>query len=129
MNSINNTIEILRRRIPLMICLLIGISTMSIAQETGHERLMKEEAFHLISEIKQDLNLMDSVLDFVIDDEGNVKPELIKMIMIYDRNNNLLLEAPIHTLEQMANKQLRMIVNACDFLAQANNVFIYRLDF
>lgn len=111
-----------------MICLLIGISTMSIAQETGNERLMKEEAFHLISEIKQDLNLMDTTLDFVIDDEGNVKPVLIKIIMIYDRNNNLLLEAPIHTLEQMANKQLRTIVNACDFLAESNNVFIYRLD-
>ena len=129
MNSINNTIEILRRRIPLMICLLIGISTMSMAQKIDNERLTKEEAFQLISEVKHDLNLMDSALDFVIDDEGNVKPELIKMIMIYDRNNNLLLEAPIHTLEQMANKQLRMIVNACDFLAQANNVFIYRLDF
>tara|TARA_R110001592_G_scaffold65317_2_gene200535 strand:+ start:1146 stop:1448 length:303 start_codon:yes stop_codon:yes gene_type:complete len=100
-----------------------------MAQKIDNERLTKEEAFQLISEVKHDLNLMDSALDFVIDDEGNVKPELIKMIMIYDRNNNLLLEAPIHTLEQMANKQLRMIVNACDFLAQANNVFIYRLDF
>ncbi|WP_157716173.1 hypothetical protein [Roseivirga echinicomitans] len=128
MNSINNTIDNLGRRIPLMICLFLGISTMSMAQNIDNERLTKEEAFQLISEVKHELNLMDYELDFVVDDQGNVKPELIKMIMIYDGSNNLLLEAPIHTLEQMANKQLRTIVNACDFLAELNNVFIYRLD-
>ncbi|KYG77186.1 hypothetical protein AWN68_18305 [Roseivirga echinicomitans] len=99
-----------------------------MAQNIDNERLTKEEAFQLISEVKHELNLMDYELDFVVDDQGNVKPELIKMIMIYDGSNNLLLEAPIHTLEQMANKQLRTIVNACDFLAELNNVFIYRLD-
>lgn len=129
MNSVNNKIDILRRRFPLMMCLLIGISTMSIAQEIRNEGTVKEEVFELISEVQQDLNLMDYRSDFYIDDEGNVKPELIKVIMIYDMNNNLLLEAPIHTAEQMANVKLRTIINACDFLAQANNIFIYRLDF
>ncbi len=100
-----------------------------MAQKINNERLTKEEAFQLISEIKHDLNLMDYELDFVVDDQGNVTSELIKTIMIYDASNNLLLEAPIHTLEQMTNKQLRMIVNACDFLAESNNIFIYRLDF
>ncbi|TCK99604.1 hypothetical protein EV198_3434 [Roseivirga ehrenbergii] len=102
---------------------------MSIAQESSNERFIKEEAFELISELKQELSFTDPALDFVIDDEGNVKLEMIKMIMIYDKDNNLLLEAPIHTLEQMANKKLRTVVNACDFLAQSNNVLIYRLDF
>ncbi|MGW8124062.1 hypothetical protein ACV07N_15495 [Roseivirga echinicomitans] len=129
MNSINNTINILRTRIPLMICLLIGISTTAVAQKIGNEELMKEEVLELISEVKHDLNLMDYRLDFVIDDEGIIKSQLIKIIMIYDKDNNLILEAPIHTLEQMTNMKLRTIVNACDFLAQANNVLIYRLDF
>ncbi|KYG85240.1 hypothetical protein AWW67_16140 [Roseivirga seohaensis] len=129
MNSINNTIDILRRRIPLMICLLIGISSTSMASEIADEKLTREEAIELISEVKDDLNLgKDCELEFVIDDEGNVKPSPIKIIKIYDKDNELLLEAPIHTVEQMSNKELRRLVNSSDFLIASYNTFYYRLD-
>tara|TARA_R110000851_G_scaffold239000_2_gene391766 strand:- start:9830 stop:10261 length:432 start_codon:yes stop_codon:yes gene_type:complete len=129
MNSINNTIGILRRRIPLMICLLIGISSVSMASEIADEKLTREEAIELISEVKHDLNLKaDCELEFVIDDEGNVKPSPIKIIKIYDKDNELLLEAPIHTVEQMSNKELRRLVNSSDFLIESYNTFYYRLD-
>ncbi|WP_157716174.1 hypothetical protein [Roseivirga echinicomitans] len=129
MNSINNTIDNLRRRIPLMICLLIGISTISMASEIADEKLTRAEAIELISEVKHDLNLKnDCELDFVIDDEGNIKPSPIKVIKIYDKDNELLLEAPIHTVEQMSNKELRRLVNSSDFLIESYNTFYYRLD-
>ena len=109
---------------------MIGISAITMASEMVDERLTKKEVVELVTEIKQDLNLCeDKKLEFEMDEDGNIKPDLIKVIRIYDKNNDLLLEAPIHTLEQMANKQLRTIVNASDFLAESNNVFIYRLDF
>ena len=112
-----------------MICLLLGTSTMVMASGIDDTKLTKAEAIELITEIKQDFNLCDTEkVKFQLDDDGNLESGLIKVIKIYDKNNDLLLEAPIHTLEQMANKQLRTIVNASDFLAESNNVFLYRLD-
>ncbi|MGW8124063.1 hypothetical protein ACV07N_15500 [Roseivirga echinicomitans] len=129
MNSINNTIDILRRRIPLMICLLIGISTSTLASERTDEELTRQEAIALACEVRHDLHLNQNYdLNFVIDDEGNLKPALIKIIKIYDKNNELLLEAPIHTVEQMSNKELRRLVNSSDFLIESYNTFYYRLD-
>lgn len=108
---------------------MIGISSTSMASEIADEKLTREEAIELISEVKDDLNLgKDCELEFVIDDEGNVKPSPIKIIKIYDKDNELLLEAPIHTVEQMSNKELRRLVNSSDFLIASYNTFYYRLD-
>ena len=108
---------------------MIGISTITMASEIADEKLTRAEAIELISEVKHDLNLSkDYELDFVVDDEGNIKPSLIKIIKIYDKDNELLLEAPIHTVEQMSNKELRRLVNSSDFLTESYNTFYYRLD-
>ena len=108
---------------------MVGISTISMASEISDEKLTRAEAIELISEVKHDLNLKnDCKLEFVIDDEGNVKPSPIKIIKIYDKDNELLLEAPIHTVEQMSNKELRRLVNSSDFLTESYNTFYYRLD-
>jgi hypothetical protein len=39
-----------------------------------------------------------------------------------------LLEAPIHTLEQMRNKELRRLVNASDYLTVYNSTYLYQLN-
>ncbi|MFT6970669.1 MAG: hypothetical protein ACJAXX_001235, partial [Roseivirga sp.] len=43
-------------------------------------------------------------------------------------DNELLLEAPIHTIEQMRNKELRRLVNASDFLTSYNSIYYYQLN-
>jgi hypothetical protein len=110
--------------------IILGTSTVSFAlPNLEDEKLTKEEAMELVAEVKEELNIQESpILDFIIDEEGNVHPIPIKIIRIYDNNNELLLEAPIHTLEQMRNKELRRLVNASNYLTAYNSTYLYQLN-
>jgi hypothetical protein len=127
-----NQIKILNwiRRVGLFAFIMLGTSTIANALSTsGDMKLTKAEAMELVAEVKEKFNLDDSTSrEFVIDDEGNVSPAPIKTIRIYDNDNELLLEAPIHTIEQMRNKELRRLVNASDFLTSYNSIYYYQLN-
>ena len=125
-----NTILNWMWRAGLFAFIILGTSTPSFAlPNLEDEKLTKEEAMELVAEVKEDLkNQENPILDFIIDEEGNVIQAPIKIIRIYDNNNELLLEAPIHTLDQMRNKELRRLVNASDYLTSYNGTFLYQLN-
>lgn len=126
---INNNIDSYKRRLILVIGVLVGISTMVLAGPVEADRLTEGEAQELILKVKGDLNIEEvdtPVLEF--DEEGNILNAPVKTIKIYDKNNVLLLEAPIHKLEEMNNKYLSKLINASDFLIENHNVKYYRLD-
>lgn len=125
-----NTILHWMRRAGLFAIIILGTSTVSFAlPNVEDEKLTKEEAMELVAEVKEDLKIQENpVLDFIIDEEGNILPTPIKIIRIYDNNDELLLEAPIHTLDQMRNKELRRLVNASDYLTSYNGTFLYQLN-
>ena len=130
MDSIlNNNINTLKRRVILVIGILAGISTMVLAAPVEADRLTEDEAKALILKVKSDLNIEEiemPVLEF--DEDGNISDAPVQTIKIYDDNNVLLLEAPIHKLEQMNNKHLSKLINASDFLIENHNTRYYRLD-
>ncbi|PIQ47442.1 MAG: hypothetical protein COW03_15050 [Cytophagales bacterium CG12_big_fil_rev_8_21_14_0_65_40_12] len=125
-----NTILNWMRRAGLFAFIILGTSTVSFAlPNLEDEKLTKKEAMELVAEVKEDLKIQENpVLDFIIDEEGNILPTPIKIIRIYDNNDELLLEAPIHTLDQMRNKELRRLVNASDYLTSYNGTFLYQLN-
>lgn len=131
MNSIViNDLNALKRRLILAIGIMVGISTMVLANTVEEEaRLTKEEATKLISLIKEDLDIKKYEPQYIFDDEGmftEVKP--LQIIKVYDSNDELLLEAPIVKLQQAKNKHLRKLLNASDFLTEYDNTKYYRLD-
>ena len=92
------------------------------------DRLSADEAQALILKVKNDLNIEEvetPVLEF--DEEGNILNTPVTTIKIYDDNNVLLLEAPIHKVEEMSNKHLSKLINASDFLIENHNTRYYRL--
>jgi hypothetical protein len=131
MNSIAlNNLSTLKRRFILAIGILVGISTMVLANPIEEKaRLTKEEASKLISAIKEELEVDTYEPILVFDEEGMFEEtELLQIIKVYDSNDELLLEAPIRKLQQSKNKHLRKLLNASDFLIQYDNTKYYRLD-
>ncbi len=131
MNSLTlNNLSTLKRRLILAIGILVGISTMVLANSVEEkERLTKEEASELISIIKEELEIGTYEAELVFDDQGmfeETKP--LQIIKVYDSNGELLLEAPIRKLRQAKNKHLRKLLNASDFLTEYDNKKYYRLD-
>lgn len=131
MNSIAlNNLSTLKRRFILAIGILVGISTMVLANPIEDKaRLTKEEAKELISVIKEELELATYEPSLVFDEQGmfeEVKP--LQVIKVYGSDNELLLEAPIRKLQQSKNKHLRKLLNASDFLTEYDNIKYYRLD-
>jgi hypothetical protein len=118
------------RRAGLFVFIMLGTSAIANAlSNSGDEKLTKAEAMELVAEVKEEFNLDESTSkEFVIDDEGNVSPAAIKIIRIYDNDNELLLEAQIHTIKQMRNQELRRLVNASDFLTSYNSTHYYQLN-
>ena len=111
---------------------LVGFSTVIFAHSIeGEERLTKKEAYRLISLVKKDLKIENYEPTFIFDEEMGVFEEQspLKIIKIYDCNEELLLEAPITKLRQSKNKHLIKLLNASDFLTSFSNVSYYRLDF
>lgn len=127
---INNNIDTFKRRLILVIGILVGISTLVLASPAKEaDRLTEGEAQELILKVKSDLDIEEvNVPDFQFDDEGNIISKPIKTIKIYDENNILLLEAPIHKVEELNNKALSKLINASDFLIENHNIKYYRLD-
>lgn len=131
MNSIAlNNLSTLKRRFVLAIGILVGISTMVLANPIEEKaRLTREEANELISVIKEELEISTYEPVLVFDEEGmfeEVQP--LQIIKVYDNNDELLLEAPIRKLQQSKNKHLRKLLNASDFLTEYENTKYYRLD-
>ncbi len=131
MNSIAlNNLSTLKRRFVLVIGILVGISTMVLANPIEEKaRLTEKEAKELISVIKEELEIDTYEPKLVFDEEGmfeEVKP--LQIIKVYDSNDELLLEAPIRKLQQSKNKHLRKLLNASDFLTEYDNTKYYRLD-
>jgi len=131
MNSIAlNNISTLKRRFILAIGILVGISTIVLANPIeDRARLTREEAKELISMISEELELETYEPTLVFDEEGmfeEVQP--LQIIKVYDNNDELLLEAPIRKLQQTKNKHLRKLLNASDFLTEYDNIKYYRLD-
>ncbi|MBO3700598.1 hypothetical protein [Roseivirga sp. E12] len=131
MNSIAlNNLSTLKRRFVLAIGILVGISTMVLANPIEEKaRLTREEANELISVIKEELEIATYEPALVFDEEGmfeEVQP--LQIIKVYDNNDELLLEAPIRKLQQSKNKHLRKLLNASDFLTEYENTKYYRLD-
>ena len=132
MNSfINNNLDALGKRFILMTAIMVGIGSMVFANPvTDEAKLSAAEAKVLISQIKADFDIAEDALafeeDFEFDEMERAFP--IKTIKIYDKNDVLLLEAPICRVEQMANKYLRKLINASDFLIEMHRVSYYRLD-
>ena len=128
---INNNFSALKKRFMLVTAIMVGISSMVFANPVTEEaKLSVEEAKALISQVKADFDLAEEALaleeDLVFDEMEKVFP--IKTIKIYDKNDVLLLEAPICRIEQMGNKYLRKLINASDFLIEMHKVSYYRLD-
>jgi len=127
---INNNIDSYKRRLILVIGVLVGISTIVLAGPVKEaDKLTAGEANELILKVKSELNIEEvetPVLEF--DDEGNIINTPINTIKIYDKNNVLLLEAPIQKVEEMKNEHLNKLINASDFLIENHNVKYYRLD-
>lgn len=131
MNSIViNDLNTLKRRLILTIGIMVGISTMVLANTIDEEaRLTKEEATELISLIKEDLDIKKYEPVYVFDEEGMfLESKPLQIIKVYDSNDELLLEAPIVKLQQAKNKHLRKLLNASDFLTEYDNTKYYRLD-
>ncbi len=131
MNAITlQNLKNLKRRFILVIGIIVGISTMVLANPMEDiARLTKEEASELISCIKEELDIETYVPILVFDEQGmfeEIKP--LQIIKVYDGNDELLLEAPIRKLQQSKNKHLRKLLNASDFLTEYGNVKYYRLD-
>lgn len=132
MNSkiINNNIT-LKRRLIMALAFLVGFSTLALAHSTPNvDKLTREEAFDLIDKIKKELDIKSYEPSFVFDEETGIFEEVspLKIIKIYDCNDQLLLEAPITKLRQAQNKHLRKLLNASDFLTSFSNSSYYRLD-
>ncbi len=131
MNSITlNNLSTLKRRLILAIGILVGISTMVLANSVEEkERLTKEEATTLISMIKEELEIGTYEAELVFDEQGMFEEtQPLQIIKVYDSNDELLLEAPIRKLQQAKNKHLRKLLNASDFLTEYDNKKYYRLD-
>lgn len=131
MNSITiNNLSNLKRRFILAFGILVGISTMVLANPIEDmARLTKEEASELIACIKEELEIETYEPALVFDEQGmfeEIKP--LQIIKVYDSNDELLLEAPIRKLQQSKNKHLRKLLNASDFLTEYDNIKYYRLD-
>lgn len=131
MNSITlNNISTLKRRFILAIGILVGLSTLVLANPIKEEaRLSKEEANELICLIKKELKVDSYQPVLVFDEQGmfeEAKP--LQVIKVYDNNDELLLEAPIRKLQESKNKHLRKLLNASDFLTEYEDTKYYRLD-
>lgn len=131
MNSITlNNLGALKRRLILAIGILVGISTIVLANPVKEEaRLSKEEANELICLIKKELKFDTYEPVLVFDEQGmfeEAKP--FQVIKVYDKNDELLLEAPIRKLQESKNKHLRKLLNASDFLTEYEDTKYYRLD-
>ena len=131
MNSYTlNNIGAVKRRFILAIGILVGISTLVLADPVMEEaRLSKEEANELICLIKKELKVDTYQPTLVFDEEGmfeETKP--LQIIKVYDDNDELLLEAPIRKLQESKNKHLRKLLNASDFLTEYEDTKYYRLD-
>jgi hypothetical protein len=121
----------LNRRLVLALAFLVGFSTLALAHTTPDMgRLTKEEALNLIELVKKDLKVEEYEPTFIFDEETGVFEEQspLKIIKIFDCNDELLLEAPITKLRQTENKHLRKLLNASDFLTSFSNASYYRLD-
>jgi hypothetical protein len=125
-----NTILNWMRRAGLFAFIILTTSAFANAfHRLEDEKLTKKEAMELVAEVKEDLKIENNVeLKFTLDNEGNILPIPIKIIRIYDNNNELLLEAPIHTIDQMRSEELRRLVNASDFLTSYNTTYYYQLN-
>mgnify|MGYP001045655836 CR=1 FL=1 len=126
---INN--DNLKRRLVFAFLFLVGFCTLALAHSTDDEsRLTREEAYQLIELVKKELKVESYEPTFVFDEETGILEELspLKIIKIYDCNDELLLEAPIAKLRQAQNKHLRKLLNASDFLTSFSNTSYYRLD-
>jgi len=131
MNSITfNNLGTLKRRLIFAIGILVGLSTLVLANPINEEaRLTKEEAGELISLIKEELKIDEYKPVLAFDEEGmfeEVKP--LQIIKVYDSNDELLLEAPIRKLRESKNRHLRKLLNASDFLTEYEDTKYYRLD-
>lgn len=131
MNSITlSNIGALKRRLILAIGILVGISTLVLANPLKEEaRLSKEEASELICLIKKELQFDSYEPVLVFDEQGmfeEAKP--LQIIKVYGSNGELLLEAPIRKLKESKNKHLRRLLNASDFLTEYEDTKYYRLD-
>jgi len=131
MNSLvfNNNYT-LKRRLVMVVLFLVGISATVLATPLGDEdKLTKEEAEKLIELVKEDLEIEAETPNFVFDEEGIMEESSpLQIIKIYDKNDVLLLEAPVSSLKQTKNKHLRRLLNASDFLIKYNDSSYYRLD-
>jgi hypothetical protein len=129
MKNQNTILSRLRRAGLFALIMLSAITIAKASSVTEDEKLTKAEAMELAAEVKGELNLQeDNTSQLIIDSDGNVMREPIKIIRIYDNNNELLLEAPIHTIDQMRNKELRRLVNASDFLTSYHSTYYYQLN-
>ncbi len=130
MNSlVFKDINTINRRLILAIGLMVGLSTLVFANTNVEAKLTREEASELISLVKEEFEL-DSYEPVLVFDENGEFKELnpIQIIKIYDRNNELLLEAPITKIDQSKNKNLKRLLNASDFLTEFSHTKYYRLD-
>lgn len=130
MNSlVFKDINTINRRLILAIGLMVGLSTLVFANTNVEVKLTREEASELISLVKEEFEL-DSYEPVLVFDENGEFKELnpIQIIKIYDRNNELLLEAPITKIDQSKNKNLKRLLNASDFLTEFSHTKYYRLD-
>lgn len=131
MNSLvfNNNYT-LKRRFAMIALFLVGISATVLAGPIGDEdKLTKEEAEKLIELVKEDLKIEAATPEFIFDEEGLMEETSpLQIVKIFDKNDVLLLEAPINTLKQTKNKHLRRLLNASDFLIKYNDSSYYRLD-
>ncbi|MFY0594364.1 hypothetical protein [Roseivirga sp.] len=131
MNSIINNLDSLKRKVVLAIGILVGLSTLVLANPIKEEaRLTKEEATELILLIKEELKIDEYEAVLVFDEEKGVFEEVkpLQIIKVYDSEDELLLEAPIQKLQESKNKHLRKLLNASDFLTEYENTKYYRLD-
>ena len=130
MNSlVFKDINTINRRLILAIGLMVGLSTLVFANTNVEVKLTREEASEPISLVKEEFEL-DSYEPVLVFDENGEFKELnpIQIIKIYDRNNELLLEAPITKIDQSKNKNLKRLLNASDFLTEFSHTKYYRLD-
>ncbi|WP_141719748.1 hypothetical protein [Roseivirga misakiensis] len=132
MNStILNNLDTLKRRVILALGVLVGLSTLVLANPIKDEaRLTREEANELILIIKKELKIDDYEAVLVFDEEEGIFEEVkpLQIIKVYDSEDELLLEAPIQKLQESKNKHLRKLLNASDFLTEYENTKYYRLD-
>ena len=130
MNSlVIKDINTIKRRLLLVVFVMVGLSTLVFAHTEVEAKLTRDEVTELISLVKEEFSLdsYEPILNF--DENGEfeeVNP--IQIIKIYDKNNELLLEAPITKIEQTKNKHLKKLLNASDFLTEFSHTKYYQLD-